>query len=46
MILDSALYRSELHDLCFCNCVEGLGVNHEVTYAFTVVDELNPYVPK
>ena len=46
MILDARLSQSVVYDYCFFNCVEGLGVHHEVTDAFTEFSDLNTYVSK
>ena len=43
---DVGLFRSIVYDFCLWDCVEGMGVHHEVTDAFTEVADLNPYVPK
>lgn len=37
---------SVVHDFCFWNYVEGLGVPHEVTDAFTGVTRINNCIPK
>ena len=46
MGLDSGLTWSVVYELCFGYCVEGAGVHHEVSDAFTKVNDLNPDVPE
>ena len=44
--MDYGLSWSVVYDFCFCNFVEGLDVQHEVTDAFIEVTDLDTYVPK
>ena len=46
MGFDSGLSRSVVYDLCFWYCVKDSGGHHEVSDAFTEVDDLNHDVPE
>ena len=45
-MLDAGFYRSVVYDFCSWDYVEGPDGYHEISYAFTEVADLNPYIPK